>query len=409
MTLSFIYYHKSVGGSWETAVGRREYYSSLNQELFARISDNLTRGLLSSIHTKTSHIFKLSVSPLFNLFSAARIVTGPCTASSGDNGTCYSSNICKNLGGAASGTCSGGSGTCCVFQQSCGGMTSQNCTYFVNTNYPKSYNDVGSCQLTVNKISNNICQLRLDFDTFMISQPETVDHQCINDRFTVSGGTPVPSICGTNTGNQMYVDLGPGATTPTVLTFITMGPAFDRKWKVKVSQIPCNTDYSAPTDCLQYLTGVTGQIKSFNYDVSTGLQLSNQDYTICIRPEKNFCGIQYMACSDTVNTSPQSFTITGSTASPVGSIVGATECSKDWLTIPCVSDNSRNPSSNCQDRLCGDNLNVIASTTGGNVRVYSYVKPFFLVYHTDATEGSASPPELNNRGFCLNYVQQPCV
>ncbi|KAK8742272.1 hypothetical protein OTU49_001767, partial [Cherax quadricarinatus] len=144
------------------------------------------------------------------------------------------------------------------------------------TNYPKSYNDVGSCQLTVNKISNNICQLRLDFDTFMISQPETVDHQCINDRFTVSGGTPVPSICGTNTGNQMYVDLGPGATTPTVLTFITMGPAFDRKWKVKVSQIPCNTDYSAPTDCLQYLTGVTGQIKSFNYDVSTGLQLSNQ-------------------------------------------------------------------------------------------------------------------------------------
>jgi hypothetical protein len=49
---------------------------------------------------------------------------------------------------------------------------------------------------------------------------------------------------------------------------------------------------------MQYYTGVSGQIKSFNYDPNIGLQLSNQDYSICIRMERNFCGIQYMTCDD---------------------------------------------------------------------------------------------------------------
>jgi hypothetical protein len=55
----------------------------------------------------------------------------------------------------------------------------------------------------------------------------------------------------------------------------------------------------AEEGCLQYFTGVSGQIKSFNYDPGAGLQLSKQDYSICIRMERNFCGIQYTACPDT--------------------------------------------------------------------------------------------------------------
>ena len=30
-----------------------------------------------------------------------------------------------------------------------------------------------------------------------------------------------------------------------------------------------------------------------------GLMLSNTDYSVCIRSERNFCGIQYTACQDT--------------------------------------------------------------------------------------------------------------
>ena len=55
----------------------------------------------------------------------------------------------------------------------------------------------------------------------------------------------------------------------------------------------------AEEGCLQYFTGVSGQIKSYNYDPGAGLQLSNQDYSTCIRMERNFCGIQYTACPDT--------------------------------------------------------------------------------------------------------------
>jgi len=42
----------------------------------------------------------------------------------------------------------------------CGQTTNQNSSYFSNLNYPSSYDATGSCQLTVNKASSNVCQLR---------------------------------------------------------------------------------------------------------------------------------------------------------------------------------------------------------------------------------------------------------
>ncbi|XP_042885176.1 uncharacterized protein LOC122261544 [Penaeus japonicus] len=358
---------------------------------------------------RDSRFFQLSVSPVFPLFSLVRVSNTPCVATSGDNGTCYTSSDCSQLGGSASGTCSSGFGSCCVFQKTCGESTSQNCTYFVNTNYPDPFNSVGSCQLTVNKANTNICQLRLDFVEFTLSGPDATEQQCLTDRFSVAGASSLPIICGVNSGNHMYVDLGRGTTTPASLTFVTMGPSFDRKWKVKVTQIPCNTDYTAPSNCVQYYTGVSGKVMSYNFDLTSGLELANQDYTICIRTEKNFCGIQYAACADAVNTDSQSFTLSGRPTSTVGSLAGATSCTKDWLTIPCVTASTTAPVTSCQDRLCGDNLNVVESRTAGNVVVYSFVRPFVLIYHTDATEGGAVPSEESNRGFCLDYVQQPCV
>lgn len=59
-----------------------------------------------------------------------------------------------------------------------------------------------------------------------------------------------------------------------------------------------NALYLADTGCLQYYTGVSGTVKSFNYEPFSGLHLSNQDYTICLRTERNFCSVQYSACDD---------------------------------------------------------------------------------------------------------------
>lgn len=38
--------------------------------------------------------------------------------------------------------------------------------------------------------------------------------------------------------------------------------------------------------------------------------------------------------------------------------------------------------------------------------VMSNIRPFRLYFHTDSTE---APNDLDNRGFCLDYVQQPCT
>ena len=34
--------------------------------------------------------------------------------------------------------------------------------------------------------------------------------------------------------------------------------------------------------------------------------------------------------------------------------------------------------------------------------------PFNIYVHTDNSEGTAAQAETMNRGFCLDYVQQPC-
>jgi len=62
--------------------------------------------------------------------------------------------------------------------KTCGEETSNNCTYFQNNGFPSTFDSVGSCQLTVNKMNGNICQLRLDFENLILAQPEATDHVC---------------------------------------------------------------------------------------------------------------------------------------------------------------------------------------------------------------------------------------
>jgi len=55
--------------------------------------------------------------------------------------------------------------------------------------------------MTVNLLSNNICQLRLDFNDFTLEQPN-INGQCETDFMTITGtanDAVVPTLCGTNT------------------------------------------------------------------------------------------------------------------------------------------------------------------------------------------------------------------
>lgn len=95
----------------------------------------------------------------------------------------------------------------------------------------------------------------------------------------------------------VYIDAGLGQSNPIVISVITSG-TFPRIWRIRVTQIHCGSISRADQGCLQYFTGISGRVRSFNFNTVSGRQLSNQDYSICIRTERNFCGIQYNACPD---------------------------------------------------------------------------------------------------------------
>ena len=60
-----------------------------------------------------------------------------------------------------------------------------------------------------------------------------------------------------------------------------------------MAQIPCGASYGPPDDCLQWSTGITGRITTFNFLNSGGSHLNNQNYNHCIRQESGYCCVQY--------------------------------------------------------------------------------------------------------------------
>ena len=56
----------------------------------------------------------------------------------------------------------------------------------------------------------------------------------------------------------------------------------------------------APSDCLQYYTGINGRVKSFNF--ASQVQIASLSYTACIRQEEGFCGIQWKATQGLAST-----------------------------------------------------------------------------------------------------------
>lgn len=83
--------------------------------------------------------------------------------------------------------------------------------------------------------------------------------------------------------------------------------------------------------CLQYYTGVSGRVRSFNFDTSSGRQLSNQDYSICLRMERNFCSVQYTSCPDVSGSNrSRSFSLSGNSNTAVMAMVGGKSIETFW-------------------------------------------------------------------------------
>ena len=58
----------------------------------------------------------------------------------------------------------------------------------------------------LSQLSYKLSQLshlpRLDMNNLILAPPESTDNKCNADQLIVTGGAPVPAICGTNTGQH---------------------------------------------------------------------------------------------------------------------------------------------------------------------------------------------------------------
>ena len=152
---------------------------------------------------------------------------------------------------------------CCVFLvTSCGSTVSNNCTYVQNPSYPSSYSTSGTCSYSVSPLNDEICQLRLDFDTLDLT--ESTAGAC-TDSFdtTTSSGRDYHSLCGTLSGQHgelrfslysatktdfgncslaVYLETA-RATSDQTLSFTIATTSTVAQWRVKVTQIECFSKY----------------------------------------------------------------------------------------------------------------------------------------------------------------------
>ncbi|TRY80436.1 hypothetical protein TCAL_04732 [Tigriopus californicus] len=120
--------------------------------------------------------------------------------------------------------------------------------------------------------------------------------------------------------------------------------------------------------CLQYLTGLTGRLTTFNFLPTNDNHLANQDYSICIRQEAGFCCIEYSLCPD-VN----SFSLDTNGANMKAKI--DTSCSVDHIVIEdCTAP---------------------------------FIVDIFTDEDVDAGDQATANP-VQSRGLCLEYMQIPC-
>jgi len=345
----------------------------------------------------------------FSLFSVVQFDNVECTTTiEGGNtfGTCLTSTECGDRGGVNQGNCASGFGVCCfvrVDQTDCGATINNNITYIENTAFPVATTGATSaninCQYSVQG-ATNVCQIRLDFATVVIGTPSTTATsigRCTGDSITVTSpsGYAITPLCGTLSGTHMYVETArqvPGATIQIQTSAVQ---TINRSWKIKTISLECETAFKAPTDCLQYLTGVSNSFTSFNFG---NLMIRNLQYDVCIRPERGYCRFQLQESSSVI----ASFVLDPAPATAAAT-VGAS-CDTHFITVDSYTTLIAGASAG-STRFCGNRLNLITGNTASGVLIGDGPRMKVGVFSSNTVDqGSAVTPT----GFDLMYTQIPC-
>lgn len=241
------------------------------------------------------------------IFNVVKFPNDVCNSDSASmNGTCYTSEECSSRDGVASGSCAEGYGVCCIITVACGGTTSENCTYLsqiASTTPSVDSTDLDrQCSYSICPLSTTVSRIRLDLTAFTIAPPGVPDldgvaassaqgnsaiGNCVTDTFVV-GNSPV--ICGVNAGQHMIVDTD---GTECVTALFSYGlDAVSRAYTIHVTQYDKTNEMGGPRGCLQFYTGLTGTVSTFNWQTpTTSTHLANQNYDVCVRKSIDRCVI----------------------------------------------------------------------------------------------------------------------
>lgn len=275
----------------------------------------------------------------FSLFSVVTFPNSQCTTVMDPTmrGICITAEECTNQGGTASGNCASGFGVCCFTTVTEPGTITNNVTYIQNEGFPTAV--LGTAPVTVATRTfmvqggANICQVRFDFESATVFEGPD-GGVCGGDQDEITVGQTSRSIgsftnlCGTLTGQHIYVE-NDGANPAATLTIATSDTVLARTWKILVRTIECDSPAKAPGGCLQYFTGTSGNIVSFNAG-TTGALIDNLLYSICLRKEAGMCSYTVREARSGTGATPDAFTVGGNAAAGVG----LAQCAAAHIVIP---------------------------------------------------------------------------
>jgi len=382
---------------------------------------------------------------VLGLFSVVTFPNDECTTISTPamSGICVTAEECSNSGdtiAVASGNCASGFGVCCMRRIVAPGSITQDLTHIQNADFPGAETALNGAvaPAVINRAVNimggaNICAIKLEFINVVLTAPAAGTGICA-DQITVTtparnpgAGFGIEALCGTLTGQHIYVDVntvgGAMAATVNINTAAAIGA---RMWKILVRQIECNDVNLPPAGCLQYHTGLAGQITSFNGALAANAQqmIVNQNYLICIKQADGMCSVTYREArvsTGAIGATIDSFNV-GAEEAAAGAAVKGEALGPSGIGATCTAIQGLIPAAVAADAAAAPGTPPTAKTPGTAViiePVGQICGGVFSGLDDELLPGTVTgefevqvfvdgTPTRPSSGFDLLYGQNPC-
>merc|ERR1712038_502857 len=259
----------------------------------------------------------------FSLFSVVTFPNVECTTTMTPamKGTCVTQEECQNTGNTvatASGNCASGFGVCCFRRITEPGAVTESLTHIESEGFPTPVAALTAAPVTPVPrafpimTDSSICAVKFDFINVQLSAAAAADGAC-GDTLTVatpargpnSAGFVPGELCGVLTGQHVYVDVNTaGGAMAATININNDNTAFNRVWKILVQRIACDSPDLPPAGCLQFFTGLSGMITSFNGARmgNAHQMIQNQQYRVCIKRGAGMCRVRYRGAAGTFDS-----------------------------------------------------------------------------------------------------------